>query len=716
MTVQPGHALAKLKRGGLWHCITIVLLILPLGLTQAQGVCQVGACVSAGPRLASFDTSRGALSNALFSALLGNNVSLDVLDWNALAAGEVGLVSYLDALQLELGVSGTSQVLDADLDLLQLVTVMADVAEADGKLAAAEALRAVRPSVAGLSGKVQLGDLLELNFPDGALSDIGINVLSLLTGMVQLYNYQNVLTTPAPITLSASTLGLEGVLNNISLYAQVVEPPIYTCGDEGTQFYSAAVRLKLNLDLVALELDTTPLAAAIQAALGLPNVSTTVEASLTQTQLYVAVARAEGVIQTVDALSRAVTLQATPGVADLFLGEISDAVFFNRTRQLAPATDLQPAVLGKLSVSARQTLPAATLADAEVDILGKAYARGEAPFADTLTFTPPYPQSQTASTSATFATVLLDDLVGNLELTLRGSLGTLLDPLVNSIILPTLKPLVATTLTPPLSSLLAGLVDPLLETLGVRVGEVDLTVFGATVTCSVAGSIYNDLDEDGLKGTDEGWLGGAEVFVHLVKDGVVIASTPVDRSTGQFYLPDLPAGDCSLLLATSPSAASPQAPEGFGFLTPASGSLDLELTSTATAVPDFGLRPLTASFLLITERVRNVTAGETVFVTDNWGQPGDVLEYCIRYVNPGVESVSEVAIQTFAPDHTEVEYSVTDYDNKALKLITPDGLTQFLSAPAGDDSGELINDAVRVRLAEVQSQAFGRVCYRVKIK
>ena len=299
---------------------------------------------------------------------------------------------------------------------------------------------------------------------------------------------------------------------------------------------------------------------------------------------------------------------------------------------------------------------------------------------------------------------------------MSGSLGERLDPLVNTVILPTLKPLAANTLSLTLSPVLTELVDPLLMTLGVRIGEVDVSVLGVGVTCSVAGNIYNDLNRDGVQSADEGWLGGTYVFVNVVKDGIVTASAAIDPETGQFYLPEIPEGDCTLLLATSQTSTSAQAPEGFGFMSPDTGNLSLEVNPSNALIPSFGLKPLALSFLLISERVRNVTVGETEFTTANSGKPGNVLEYCVRYVNLGVESVRNVVIQSAAPRYTTVENSVADYGGKAIKLTAVDGTLRFLSSLSDGDIGDISGGTVRVRLNEVRRQAFGSICYRARIK
>lgn len=466
------------------HKLALTLLLL-IGLffampESARAACSGGPCVGAGPRLASVDSSRSVLLNALLGDLLGTSVNLTVADWNAIAQGDVNLASYLNALQAHVGVSNPSQALSANATLAQLVSAMAVAAQADGNTALVNALSTLQPQVGGLSGTVKLGDLLAVSLPNGALSSVRLNALDLVTGAIQLYNYRNVLTTPSPVTISGSAIGLGSVINSVQLYAQVIEPPTYVCGGVGTQFHTGAVRVKLNVDLVDLQ----PNASALNA----PPTITGASVTIAQVELYIEVARAEGVISAVDAVSHAVTIQATPGVADLYLGTISDSVFFNRTHVIDASTDLDYSTIGTLSVNATT-----------VNIQAKSYARGQAPFTSSLFFSGPYPQTQTASTSAAFASNLVDSLVTNLSLRLSPSLGAL-----DSVILPTLKTIVSGAVTPALNSILTGLVDPLLELLGIRLGEVDVTVFGYGEYCPPNLSLVKSVSPNGtqMPGTD----------------------------------------------------------------------------------------------------------------------------------------------------------------------------------------------------------------------
>lgn len=409
--------------------------------------CQAGACLTmVGPRLASVDSQRGLLLNAIFSALLGNSVNLTVLDWNAIATADIDVVQVLDVLESDLQLASPQQVLDANITLLQFLNATADVAHADGNTATVSALNALHVVVAPLTGTIRLGDLIQSDFPNGALAVVEMDILSLLTGVISLFNYENVLTTPQPVSVSGSTLGLNNVADT-QLYAQVIEPPIVKCGPAGTQFYSAEIRLKLNINTVV-----APLRVSV---LGLGQVSV----SLTQLGLYLDVARAQGTLTFVDTLAPQVDVNVQPGMVNAYLGTISDSVFFNRDSVITPA------------MVSYGTIGHVTVGNLMASLKGKADALGNTNNAN-LTFNGPFPQSKTVGTSATFISNLVSTLVNDLELQVTPNiLGVLLNTVLNVV-----RPLVNNAITPILSNILGGLVDPLLGLLGVGIGEADVTV------------------------------------------------------------------------------------------------------------------------------------------------------------------------------------------------------------------------------------------------
>ena len=170
------------------------------------------------------------------------------------------------------------------------------------------------------------------------------------------------------------------------------------------------------------------------------------------------IGRGEVRLTAVDAVSRAVSLQALPGVADVYIGKIDDNVFFKRTRPINSATDLGYGKIGTL------TLAGLNLLDIEV----KSSARGQ-----------PFPQTRTVSTSSAIVTNLVESLVSNLGLRIpTRNLG-----LITDLVLGLLKDIVNGALTPVLAPILTGVVDPLLQLLGIGLGQVVVTVNGICEAC-----------------------------------------------------------------------------------------------------------------------------------------------------------------------------------------------------------------------------------------
>ena len=431
------------------------------------------ASVFAGPRLASVSSTQSTLLNTVVGGLVGTNLNLSVADYDGLASGTINGGRLANALGAELGVT-PSQALTTNATLAQVYSAAATVAQADGNTAEATAFTNLATSVSGLNAPVQLGNLLQVNPNDGSLANANLNALDLVNGTAQLFNFDNVATTPTPITVSGASLGLPNVVGSAAISAQVVEPPIITTGPTGTMFHSSAVRLKINLNLVDA-LDTTAITNALQTALG-PAVTVAANGSLGQLQVYTEVAEGQGTIASINAIANSVTLQATPGLANVYLGNIADNVFFDRTHVINPATDVMYGNVGTLNISATTTLTGTSLANVSTAIQLKSSALGAAPLATTEVFNAPFPQSQTVNTSANFLTNLANTLVTNLSVQTSGTLGPLLDPLVNTVILPALRPIVTTDVTPLLTPVLISVADPTLQQLGTGIGELVLTV------------------------------------------------------------------------------------------------------------------------------------------------------------------------------------------------------------------------------------------------
>ncbi|MEZ5447487.1 MAG: hypothetical protein R3E95_10570 [Thiolinea sp.] len=490
----PAPQASTLQRHNLLACLKY-LIVVPwlfawlLLAAPAQAACTEGVCVMAGSRLVGIDTEQSALLSPLLSGLLGTQINLSVLDWQGLAGAQVNLLSMLNVLQTDMELASPQQVLDSDVSLLSLVQA---IKSQQTDAAVISALDSLLTTLGPLTPTIRLGDLLQTdNTSEPQLASVFLDVLPLLTGSIQLFNYENVLTTPEPIVIDGallSALGLPPLLPSVQLYAQVVEPPVYRCGSEGSEFHTASIRLKLDLDLSNLGLVTDSLEAAVSDLLGLVDITTTANLSLNQLSLYVELARADGVIQSLDPQTGAVTVAVTPSVADMYLGSIDDALFFNRLHAIDPATDVLPASIGTLDLTVEQALllgGSLNLLDLSSDVLVRAVAQGSSELPDILNFLPPYPQTQIASNNLNAVPELLSSLFSSLTIELgnTGVVGLTNDIL--NVVLDQLRTLVVDALSPLLEDVTNLLLDPLLSLLGVGIGQAEVTVLGDPMGCDV---------------------------------------------------------------------------------------------------------------------------------------------------------------------------------------------------------------------------------------
>src|SRR5690606_16794065 len=168
------------------------------------------------------------------------------------------------------------------------------------------------------SEEIILGDLLRIESGAGEFTDVDLNALDLVLGSIQLCDAQTVASTPTPITIGGSALGLDGI-GEITIQAQVIEAPVIACGPSGTDFYSAGVRVKLGIEVLDLALQGAPL--------GFGAVGVGLQVS--HLDVYLDIAPGSGIIQSINAINRSVVVQATPGVTDIYVGTIADDLFFS---------------------------------------------------------------------------------------------------------------------------------------------------------------------------------------------------------------------------------------------------------------------------------------------------------------------------------------------------------------------------------------------------
>lgn len=650
---------------------TLALAAGVAGQAQAQvapGCTATGVCVSAGPRLASVDSSQGPLLNLLLQTLLpGSNVNVSVLDWNAIAGADINLNALLIELGADATLSNASQVLASDITLGQLQLAMANVLAADGNTLAANALQLLPLDAPGLVGTIKLGDLLQIDLPQGSLADIDLDVLDLLTGAVQLYNFENVLTTPTPVAVDTAALGLPGVAN-LQVWLQVVEPPVYRCGTEGTEFHTAAIRFKINTELVqgldtqaledALDVSGIEIAVPLVGTLGLNGTSVT--ASVLKLQVYGDIARAEGSIDSIDLLTAAVTLQARPGLVNLYVGTIDDAIFFNRD-QLVTEAIVSPVLLTQLSVVVRVQLDPIIGADVDVadvtipfDVQIRAVAEGSPYTLQSLVFNPPYPQTQTLTCGTQCAGFFASTLLTSLDITMVSGAPTVVilggpaltfptATLVNLVtgVLETQLDILVPTLVSPVLDTLLGFVDDVLGLLGIGIGHGVFSVEGYAQSCAAVLSLVKVLQPD----TDPGRFNlsisqGATVLASATDVGDNGTTGTVVSTPGQSYDFAETAGTGTVL---DPYISSWACTDQAG-ATVGSGSGG----TFALTAPALGSVPQT-----ITCSITNRTRQANLSISKSDGSPtytpGGSATYVITVANAGPDAVAGALVNDTLP-------------------------------------------------------------------
>ena len=138
---------------------------------SATAAAEPMAAFSIGSRLAALD--RG-VANALLSALTGSRVSLTAMDYNSLAAADVSLLSYFDALATELDIEAGryDQILDEEITAPMALTAIARVLEDAGLDADAGLIDALAAD-ADEDRTLTLGDLVGL---DGGITPAALDV------------------------------------------------------------------------------------------------------------------------------------------------------------------------------------------------------------------------------------------------------------------------------------------------------------------------------------------------------------------------------------------------------------------------------------------------------------------------------------------------------------------------------------------------------------
>lgn len=532
--------------------LPVLLALAFAGQPLRAASCTDAACVQVSGRVASvnIDLDRVLLLNALHSPLLDGNINLSIGDWRALADANINLLPLLQALQAQATLGSPDAAFTTDISAITFFAAAANVLQANGQTAAATALGKLSAQT-GL-GVVKLSELIDLCSSCTSYANVNFNVLDLVGGYAEFFNFKNVAaTTQGPITINANLLGLAS-LGTVSLWAQVCEPPRIVCGPDVTTFYGATIRLRLDLAL-----STVDLTAGLN-VLGLASL----HAQLTNLSVYVAIARVQGTVETVDALASAVTVKARPGVVDVYVGNIDQTDFFTKSRAIVPG-DLKYGTVGAVQVTLL-TIPITAA------IKARASGQGESPVMTTLLFGGPYPQKKTVVTNLNFITNLVSSVLTTLDMRVEvdgyGLIGGLLkiavDTLFNGILFNnTLFAVLKNAILTPLGLLLNSIVNPLLTGLGIRLGEADVIVLGAHRNCSytVSGSVYRDGNRNGFKDGAETGNVSQTLWAKLVPatapTGPATQTVSVNATTGAFSFSGVTTGTYTVVLSGNSTPA-----------------------------------------------------------------------------------------------------------------------------------------------------------------
>lgn len=394
-----------------------------------------GVAWSIGSRLARLD---GGMLNAVLGGLLGTELSLSLLDYQAIAGVDVKLLDFLDALAGEVGLSvGTySDLLHADVALADIVAAL-DVASG-GNAVLAQLAGPINDSIMVEMARLIVADgLANLAIGTSAAVEAQVNALNLLTAAALIADGERHIKLALGLTLPNVT--------GIDVSLVVGEPPQtgwFTLSGEGAYLRTAQTRLRIDISLLS-----------DGGVFGLLAI---------KLPIYVELAPAEAHVSSLTCppgrpdLAHTIIL-ARPGVLRLAVGETPAAAFLDtRSPLVVKRTALVNVLSGVARVSA---LADVSMQQSSPQPLYFSAADARNGVVQSVNTTTPV-SSLTAS--------LLGNLNLKLEILSINLLGNLLSGVLG----------IVSGLITPLAGPLDDVLITLFDALGIAVGEVDVRVLG----------------------------------------------------------------------------------------------------------------------------------------------------------------------------------------------------------------------------------------------
>lgn len=397
------------------------------------------ASFSIGSRLAAL---QGGIVNGLLSALAGSQVNLSVMDYEALAAADIDLLAFSDALRTELDLKAASydDVLAADLTTGQALDILAKTLDATTSTAAAAVRKLAASSAA--TRPMKLDRLIDLG-PIGAQDRVSngaalnVNAFDLARTMLELSNGNR----QVQLDLGASIPGLTKTTVKLAIGDRQADSPWLAVTAKGEPVVrTAQTRLYIEVEVLPAG-----------SLLGIANI---------RLPLFVELAEAEAKLSAIDCGDRragGATLLVRPSIGHASIVDVFPSNISNHK---------QPLVEG----------PARIITAPLITVTGKARVDLTAPHWQSVAFT----SSEIAARSV--KTVSSDSLVRGLTLSLVKQIDINVNIIGLGIGLGPVTQLVGNTLT-PVAPLLDGAINSLTGLLGIHLGQADVRVNG--VRCGV---------------------------------------------------------------------------------------------------------------------------------------------------------------------------------------------------------------------------------------
>ncbi len=391
----------------------------------------------------------GGLINALLSGLTGSSISLTAVQYQGLVNSQINALDFMNALatQNHLTAGTYSQLLTNSLSMQSIVNAEIAALNTEGVITsdqvyALQGLTALSAQITG-TPTVSLGSLLNAGFWQNAeIGSLDSNsALHATLNLFQLNSFAAQLANGSNFVNATNALSIPGVAN-VNVGVTVIEPvqgSYYALGPVGTTVHTAQVRLLLTANLLA-----AASLGAQSAPVSLPIYTEVADGTATLTGISC------GSDPSTDTVA---TVAAQSGVANVYVGSVTPAAMtnFSAPVTVSPATIVNLAGIAKVSGSA------------QVPIQGNT---------TTLSFTEQQIQSGTAQT------VTSTNMVSNLGQALSSKVN--LQATVIGLPIPaTAVVSTVSTLLQPVFNAADSLIDPTLQTLGIKVGYLDVTVTGA---------------------------------------------------------------------------------------------------------------------------------------------------------------------------------------------------------------------------------------------